>query len=170
MAPEIGAKSINKGGEKMNKAMFMLALVSLLSVGLMASTSYAAGTTGRSGFMMLDSYNLIGAPVKDSHGELMGIVNEVMVDSRGNAFAVINHGDYDLYGSGGVNTLVPLQELRISPSASGRDIVTLKMDMEHFDLAPYLNPARKETRQEEANIYEYYGIQPSWSQSSESSK
>jgi hypothetical protein len=154
----------------MNKTVLMLALVSCLSLGLLASNSYAAGTMGRSRFMMLNSFDLIGAPVKDSHGELMGIVNEVMVDSGGHAFAVINHGDYDLYGDSGVDTPVPFRELRISQTPSGRDVVMLKTDMEHLDFAPYLSPAKKETRQAEANIYEYYGIQPYWIRSGEESK
>jgi hypothetical protein len=154
----------------MNKTVFMLVLVSFLGLGLIASNSYAAGTTGRSGFMMFNSSDLIGAPVKDSHGELMGIVNEVLVDSRGHAFAVINHGDYDLAGSGGVNTPVPFQELRISRTKTGQETVVLKTDMEHLDFAPYLDPLKMDSHQYEANIYGYYGIQPYWTRSGELSK
>jgi hypothetical protein len=61
----------------------MLALVSFLSLGLVASNSYPAGTTGGSGFMMFNSYDLIGVSVTDSHGEFIGIVNEVMIDTGG---------------------------------------------------------------------------------------
>jgi hypothetical protein len=150
----------------MNKTVFMLALVSFLSLGLVASNSYAAGTTGGSGFMMFNSYDLIGAPVKDSHGEI-GFVDEVMVDSGGHALAVINHGDPDLYGESGVNTPVPFQELQISQTKAGQDIVCLKMDTEHLDFAPYLDLTKINSRQYEANIYEYYGIQPYWTQRGE---
>ena len=155
----------------MNKTtIYMLALVSFLSLGLVNSNSYAAGTTERSGFIMFNSSDLIGAPVKDSHGELMGIVNEVMVDSGGHAFAIVNHGDYDLAGSGGINTPVPFQKLQISQTKAGQDTVVLKTDMEHLDFAPYLDPLKMTSRQYEANIYEYYGIQPYWTQSGELSK
>jgi hypothetical protein len=92
----------------------------------------------------------------------MGIVNEVMVDSGGHAFAIVNHGDYDLYGEGGVNTPVPFQELQISKTKGGQDVVFLKTDMEHLDFAPYLDPLQTNSRQYEANIYEYYGIAPYW--------
>ncbi|MFB3885685.1 MAG: PRC-barrel domain-containing protein [Thermodesulfobacteriota bacterium] len=149
----------------MNKTVLMAVLVSFLSLGLVVSNSYAARTAGGNGFMMLNSSDLIGASVKDSQGEFAGIVNEVMVDTEGHAFAVINHGDADLYGESGVNTPVPLQELRIS-RAEGRDTAVLKTDMEHLDLAPYLDPLKAGSRQYEADIYEYYGIQPSWSQGS----
>ena len=244
----------------MKKTLLFFALVSVLSVGLVVSNSYASGTTGRIGFKMFDSSNLIGATVKDSHGEFVGVVNDVMadsgghafaivncydlyytggvdtlvplqelrisrtkggqdiaflktgaesenqpywiqsgtagkariiglnslnlvgtavenscskvvgivnevtVDSAGHAFAVVNHGDYDLYGKSGVNTPVPIQELRISRTKGGQDIAFLKTDMEHLDFAPYLNPIKKENRQDWANIYEYYGIQPYWTQ------
>ena len=154
----------------MNKTLRMLALVSFVSVALLASTSYAAGTTGRSGFRMLDSHDLISAPVKDSHGELLGIVNEVMVDSGGRAFLVINHGDYDIYGDNGVNTPVPFQEIRIDRTKGGQETVVLRTDMEHLDFAPYLNPLKMNSRQYEANIYEYYGILPYWTRSGELSK
>ena len=146
----------------MNKTIFMLALVSFFGVALVASSSHATGTTGRSGFMMFNSSDLIGAPVKNSHGELMGVVQEVRVDSEGHAFAVVNHGDYDLYGEGGVDNPIPFEELQISKTKAGQETVILKTDMEHLDFAPYLNPLKKETRQDEANIYEYYGIQPYW--------
>jgi sporulation protein YlmC with PRC-barrel domain len=161
---------IKKEERKMNKTTYIFVLVLFLSLGLLGSNSYAAARAGRSGFMMVNSSNLIGAPVKDSHGEFMGIVNEVMVDSGGHAFAVVNHGDYDLTGPGGINTPVPFQELRISQTKGGQETVILKTDMEHLDFAPYLDPLKMENRQYEANIYEYYGIQPYWTQSGTAGK
>ena len=149
----------------MNKTVFMLALVSFLGLGLVVSSSYAAGKTGRSGFMMFNSSDLIGAPVKDSHGKLMAVVDEVRVDSGGHAFAVVNHGDYDLYGEGGIDNPIPFEALQISKTKAAQDTIVLKTDMEHLDFAPYLNPLKKETRRDEASIYEYYGIQPYWTRS-----
>jgi hypothetical protein len=103
----------------MKKSVSIFALVLFMSLGLVASNSFASGTRERGGFMMLDSSNLVGAPVKDSHGELMGIVNGVMIDSGGYAFAILNHGDYDLTGETGINTPVPFQELRIVKARGG---------------------------------------------------
>ena len=154
----------------MNKTVLMLALVSLFSAALVASSSYAAGTTGRSGFMMLNSSDLIGAPVTNSHGKLMAVVDEVRVDSGGHAFVVVNHGDYDLYGESGVDNPIPFEALQISKTKAGQETVILKTDMEHLDFAPYLNPLKKETREDEASIYEYYGIQPYWTQGGRLSK
>jgi len=115
-------------------------------------------------FTEVNSRDLIGAAVENSCGKVVGIVDEVMIDSGGHAFAVVNHGDYDLYGEGGVNTIVPFEELRISRANDGQEIAYLKTDMEHLDLAPYYDPLKKESRQDEANLYEYYGIQPYWNE------
>ncbi len=154
----------------MNKAFFMLAMAFFLSLGLIAANSYAAGNMGKSGFMTFNSRDLIGASVKDSHGEYVGIVDEVLVDSAGHAFAIINHGDYDLYGGSGVETPVPFEALRILQTKSGQDNVVFRLDAEHLDLAPYFDPAQRFDRQNEAAIYEYYGIQPYWTESAAAGK
>jgi ribosomal 30S subunit maturation factor RimM len=126
-----------------------------------------SGTPAKGTFMEVDSRDLVGAAVEDSCGKVIGVVNEVMVDSRGHAFAILNHGDYDLYGEGGANTPVPFEELQISQTKGGQDIVRLKTDTEHLDFAPYLDLTKINSRQYEANIYEYYGIQPYWTQRGE---
>jgi ribosomal 30S subunit maturation factor RimM len=157
----------------MKKTILMLALVSFLGFGLLVSNTYATGMARRSGFMIFNSSDLIGAIVKDSHGGLLGIVNEVMVDSRGHAFAIVNHGDHgdqDLYAESWVDTPVPFEELRISRTKGGQDVVFLKTDMEHLIHAPYFNPLRMHSRRYEASIYESYGIQPYWSQSASAGK
>jgi len=154
----------------MNRTGFILVLVSFLCLGLVASNSYAAGTTGKEKLMTFNNNDLIGVSVRDSHGEYLGIVNGVMIDSGGHAFAIINHGDYDLYGDGGVNTPVPFEALQFSQTKSGKDHIVFKMDTEHLDFAPYLDPAKSFDRQREANIYEYYGIQPYWTENGMSPK
>jgi len=148
----------------MKRTLLFFALVSVLSPGLLASNSYAAGAAGRSGFMMFDSSNMIGAPVKDSHGKTTGFVNEVMVDSGGHALAVIFHANDDPFEyGGGINVPVPFQELTISKTKAGQATVAVKTDMKHLDFAPYLDPLKMQSRRYESKIYEYYGIQPYWS-------
>ncbi len=147
----------------MNK-LYLTVLVALLSVGLAASASYAGGPMGKGGFMTFNSSDLIGVPVKNSQGRFLGLVDGIMIASDGQAFAVVNHGDYDLYGSGGVNTPVPIAALRISETKSGKEMVFLNTDTEHMDFAPYLDPTKSNDRQYEATIDEYFGIQPSWNE------
>ena len=160
-SPE-GITLMGKGENKMNKIYFV-ALVALLSVGLAASAAHAAGPMGKGGFMTFNSFDLIGVPVKNSHGRFLGLVDGVMIGSDGQAFAVVNHGDYDLYGEGGVNTPVPIAALRISETKSGKERIVLNTDTEHMDFAPYLDPAKSNDRKYEASIDRYFGVQPSWS-------
>lgn len=147
----------------MNK-IYLAALVALLSVGLAASASYAGGPMGKGGFMTFNSSDLIGVPVKNSQGRFLGLVDGVMIASDGQAFAVVNHGDYDLYGPGGVNTPVPIAALRISETKSGKEMIVLNTDTEHMDFAPYLDPTQTNNPRYEANIDRYFGIQPSWTE------
>ena len=150
--------------------IYLVAFVTLLSIGLAASASYAAGTGGKGGFTTFNSLDLVGVPVKNPQGRFLGIVNEVMIDSNGQAFAIVNHGDYDLYGSGGVNTPVPIAALRISETKSGKEIIILNTDTEHMDFAPYLDPTEMDNPRYEANIDMYFGVQPSWTEEGTSAK
>ena len=153
----------------MNK-IYLVAFATLLSLGLAASASYAAGTVGKGGFTTFNSLDLIGVPVKNPQGRFLGLVNEVMIDSNGQAFAIVNHGDYDLYGEGGVNTPVPIAALRISETKAGKEMIVLNTDTEHMDFAPYLDPTKVNNPQYEANIDRYFGLQPSWTEESPSAK
>lgn len=154
---------------KMNK-IYLAGLVALLSIGLAASASYAGAPMGKGGFMTFNSSDLIGVSVMGPQGQFLGLVNGIMVDSNGQAFAIVNHGDYDLYGPGGVNTPVPIAALRISETKGGKEDIVLNSDTEHMDFAPYLDPTKTKSAQYEANIDRYFGVQPSWSEGGACSK
>ena len=156
----------------MKKMVLTSILILGLGLGLIAFNSYAAGDMGKGKLMTFNSDDLIGAPVQDSHGESLGIVNEVLIDSGGHAFAIINHGDYDLAGEGGINTIVPLEVMQVAKYNVGeeKDKVILKTDTEHLDLAPAYNPTVAFNRQREAATYEFFGIQPYWTENMECGK
>ncbi len=143
---------------------FLLALVLVLGIGMAASTGHAAGVTGKNGYMTFKSFDLIGVPVKNPKGQFLGLVDGILIDSGGQAFAIVNHGDYDIYGPGGVNTLVPIAALRISDSKSGKERIVLNTDTEHMDFAPYYDPTQTDNPQYTANVDRYFGIQPSWNE------
>ncbi len=153
----------------MNK-IYWVALVALLSLGLVAPAAYARGSMEKSGFMTFNSFDLIGVAVRNPEGRFLGLVNGIMIGSDGQAFAVVNHGDYDLYGPGGVNTPVPIAALRISETKYGKEKIVLNTDTEHLDFAPYLDPTKSHDRQYEANIDRYFGLQPPWAAEGSSPK
>ena len=143
--------------------MFLFGLISLLGFSLVASASYAAGPEGKT-LPTFDTMKLIGVAVRNPPGDFLGLVNEVIVDSRGQAFAIVNHGDYDIYGEGGVNTPVPIAALWIWENNSGKERIVLNTDMEHMDFAPYYDPSKSNNPQYEASIDRYFGIQPYWTE------
>ena len=153
----------------MKKSAITLALFSLVGVALFVSGAHAAGTMGENS-VFTNGTTLVGSSVRDSNGEYLGIINQVLIDSGGHAFAVVNHGDYDLYGESGVNTPVPFEALHVSESVSGPEHVGFTMDMEHLDFAPYLDPTQSLDRRFEADIYRYYGIQPYWTENMDCTK
>ncbi len=159
--------------KKMNK-IFLVAFVMLLSVSFVALSSYAKGiksSAGKGGFLTFDSSDLIGAPVKNSHGQFLGLISEVLIDNMGHAeFAVINHGSYEKYGSSGRFTPVPIAALKISETRSGQFKVVLNSSEAKLEAAPFLDPTKTDNPQYEADIYRYYGIQPSWTEEGEPMK
>lgn len=161
---------------------YLLASVALLGFALAGSNSYAdnwswaqAYAEGRSfhssaspmekgEVLFVDSRDLIGAPVRDPKGEVIGLVNSLLLDSGGHAFAIINHGSNEEYGEGGRFTPVPFEALQVSRSTSGENLVALAMNEEQLESAPFFDPTETQNRQYEANIYRYFGIQPYWTE------
>ncbi len=165
----------------MKKALLFTGLALLFAVGLAVSSSYADNwswaesyatgrfnvtptTTQKSEFLLVNSSDLIGASVKDSKGELLGLISMIEIDSQGHAFAVINHGSYEYYGEGGGFTPVPFEALQISKPELGQMTVALNMDERQLEAAPFYDPSVTDSRQYEANIYRFYGIQPYWTE------
>jgi hypothetical protein len=153
----------------MNK-IYLVALVAFLSLGLVASAAYARDSMEKTGYMTFNSFDLIGVAVRNPQGRFLGLVNGIMIGSDGQAFAIVNHGDYDIYGPGGVNTPVPIAALRISETEYGKDKIVLNTDTEHLDFAPYLDPTKSHDPQYEANIDRYFGVQPAWTAEGSSPK
>jgi len=133
----------------MKKGLLFIGLALLLAFGLAGSSSYAdnwgwaesyasgrfpstPSTMEKGEFLLVDSVDLIGAPVKDSKGELLGLISMFQIDSQGHAFAVINHGSYEYYGEGGGFTTVPFEVLQISKPAPGQITVALNMAYPHL--------------------------------------
>lgn len=145
------------------KKVFLFGFIVLLGFGLVASGSFAA-SLGEKSLKTFDTMKLIGVAVRNPNGEILGLVNEIIVDSGGRAFAIVNHGDYDLYGEGGVNTPVPIAALKISERQSGKERIVLNTDAEHMVFAPYYDPTKVNDRQYEANVYSYFGVSPYWTE------
>jgi hypothetical protein len=146
----------------MNK-MLLFGLIAFLGFGLVTSASYAAGAVGKTS-SSFSAIKLVGVAVRNPDGQILGVVDEVLVDSQGHAFAIVNHGKYDIYGKGDVNTPVPIAALRVSGTHSGNERIILNADLKHLDLAPRYDAVKANDRQYETRIYTYFGVQPYWTE------
>ncbi len=134
----------------MNRRSYLTVLVSLLTLGLAASVlanwQHAEKTdmqrTAKTDFMLFDSMDLLGSPVKDENGDVFGIVSDLKIDSRGKAIAIINHGDYDRFGDSGRFTPVPFDALEVSEDGWGKASVALKVDEKQLEAAPFFDPTK----------------------------
>ncbi len=151
----------------MDKKIYGFGVVTILVLGLAASGAFAAMGVGQGGIRSFDSRDLIGAIVKDPHGDFLGLVNQLWVDTGGHAFAILNHGPDELYGDGGGFTPIPLEAFQIAEPEPGQLRVVLNSSEKALEVAPAFNPVESTDLQYEADIYRYYGIQPYWTTSEE---
>ncbi len=146
----------------MNK-IYLLAFVSLLVVGLVVSNSYARWSMGKSQSLSCARTDLAGAIVKNSRGDMIGIVSRVE-DDGGQSFAIINHGPDSLYGEGGGFTPVPvgaLKNAKPDPKLDNVLTVALSKTEKQLEAAPFWNPVKMGTHKYEAKIDNYYGAKAS---------
>ena len=116
-------------------------------------------TAGSKSAGIFDSMNLLGLSVNNRMGKFYGLVGGVLIDSEGHTFVIVNHGDRDLTGSGGINTPIPFVVLRISKAQAGPARIVVNRDMEHLDSAPFFDPTKENNRQFAESIYLYWGVE-----------
>jgi len=146
-----------------------LELASLISVGYVASNSLTPCTAGKPGFMDFDAY---GVPVRNSNGELLGSVTDILMSKSDheNALAVINIGsssDYRerlWYGDSGGLTLVPMAALKFSETKSGGPQFVLNSTEAKLEAAPPFDATKIDNSQYDIELYRHYGLQPYWAE------
>lgn len=150
---------------------YMVFGLAVLAVAL-AFTGAQATNFGASGSSVLqpnssmgcNTADLAGAIVKNSRGDVIGIVNRVENDG-GQAFAIVNHGPDSYYGDGGGFTPVPLNALKnegTDPKLENATIVVLNKTEKQLEAAPAWDPTKMDSRQYEARIDSFYGVQPTF--------
>ena len=147
----------------MEKKVYIPALV-LLIVALASFGLYAWGMIGKSQSLSCDRTDLVGAIVKNSRGDVIGIVNRVE-DDGGQSFAVITHGPDSYYGDGGGFTPVPVEALKIAKTDQEKynhlKTVVLNKTEKQLEAAPFYNPTKMNHRKYEVKIDRFFGARPS---------
>ena len=146
----------------MSKKIYLVAVMAVLVVGLASFGLYAHDMMGKSQSMSCNRTDLVGAIVKNSRGDVIGIVNRVE-DDGGQSFAIINHGSDSYYGEGGGYTPVPVGALKIAESTQSDHLMTVVLNKteKQLEAAPFWDPTRMSDRKYEARIDKFFGAQAS---------
>jgi hypothetical protein len=147
----------------MEKKIYTLADLAFLVVALASVGVYARDTMGKSQSASCDKTNLLGAIVKSSRGDVIGIVNRIENDG-GQSFAIINHGPASYYGEEGGYTPVPVAALKNAkhdPNLDNALTVVLNKTEKQLEAAPFWDPIKMDNHRYEAKIDNYYGAKAS---------
>ena len=148
----------------MEKKVYIVTVLAVLVLALASFGVYAGDMNGKSQSLSCERTDLVGAIVKNSRGDVIGIVNRVE-DSGGQSFAIINHGADSYYGEGGGYTPVPVGALKMEASSQEKPnnpmTVVLNKSEKQLEAAPFWDPTKMNDPQYEAKIDKFYGAQPS---------
>ncbi len=140
----------------MGKKAYLVGVLALLILALVPFGLYARSTAGESQSLNCNEFDLFGAIVKNSRGEVIGIVNRVENDT-GQSFAIIAHGDEAFYGEWSGYTPVPVTALKIvKPGRMGT--VVLNRTEKQLKAAPGWDLMTMNDPKYEAKIDKYFGV------------
>jgi hypothetical protein len=146
----------------MGKKVYVVAGLAFLVVALASFGVYARGMMGKSQSFSCDRADLLDTLVKDSRGDLIGIVYRVENDG-GQSFAIINHGLNREYGEWVRYTPVPVGALKIAKFSKSDPMTTVVINKTEKQLkaAPSWDPKKMNDHTFETKIDSYFGTQPS---------
>jgi len=148
----------------MKKILSILAVISLLSLGF-ASDSSAADSRFEWGVRSTATLDLLGTPVSNTAGEMLGTINAFVNDSEGHIAFVILWEGVPEDASSGRYLAVPFSALSVSGKESAQMTVALNIDKMTLDLAPSFDRTKDLNNTEwAASIYRYFGEVPYWTE------
>ncbi len=153
-----------KGVNKMNRILYMITVMSILSLVFVAGSQ--ANSMASKGSTTYETTELIGATVKSSDGVELGQIFDVVADSHGHIdFAIVSQPGADEFP--GRLVVVPFSTLAVSKGTSDKVNVVFKADKEKFYEGPDWADKNLNNMQQAASVDRYYGIAPYWTQGSE---
>jgi hypothetical protein len=147
----------------MDKKVYRVIALAFVVIALASFGVYARSMLGESQSLSCDRTDLIGAVVKNSKGDVIGIVNNVE-DYGGQSFAIIKHSESH-FDEGGMYTPVPAGALKIAESDQEKyshlKTVILNRTEKELEASPSWDPAKMNDRKYQALIGVYFGTPPS---------
>ncbi|MET3808461.1 sporulation protein YlmC with PRC-barrel domain [Nakamurella sp. UYEF19] len=121
-----------------------------------STTLYTLGDRGQT--IDGSANDVRGRQVKDSNGDGIGNVVDLLVDDQENKvrFMVVEHGGF--LGFGETQSLIPVDAV----TKTTKDEVFIDQSRERVAAAPGYDPGLLEARTYHASIYRHYGFTPYW--------
>ena len=122
-----------------------------------------SGTAGKSGFMELNTFNLVGATVENPIGEVVGSIDDFVVDSNGHIdFVILTYNFPWEYAPVPPQSIaVPFSEITVKPNGK---VAVLKFSGWKLELAPKFAKGDMNNRKWAINDYRYFGLRPPWTE------
>lgn len=148
----------------MNKMLTILAVIFLLSLRF-ASDSNAAGSLFEWGFTTSETIDLLGTPVNNPAGEMLGTVNAFVNDSEGHiAFVILWQGAFEDINAARY-VAIPFSALSVSGNEPTQRTVVLNLDKRTLDSVPSFDKTKDLNDSDwAASIYRYFGQVPYWTE------
>ena len=144
----------------MRRIITAAALVLVSGLGFVLTNACAA-TDGvlRSSYEAYQTNELIGTRVENPLGEVVGTVQDFVIDSNGHVeFVIVSHDFYWEYvPRPSQNVVVPFSEMTVNPS---KKISVLKFSAWRLDFAPLFEKGQMGHRSRSESVYRYYGLKP----------
>ncbi len=144
----------------MEKIPAMILFVSLLGFSLASGPSYAAEPFSGGEHRVYGVSEMLGVNVKDPHGEDLGRVIDVVIDSHGNsAFAILSSNGF--MGQDEKLVAIPFGTLSFSPDEK---YLVLNMSKKELESAPAFDKKDMRTLRWTQDSNRSFGIEPYWNE------
>ena len=155
---------VGKGGRKMKKIVSLIAVLSILTLGLMVAAVYASESNSRGWDRSYQASEIIGLWVTNHEGKYLGRVQDFVFDPDGHVlFAIVGYSRFNWRLIGENSVAIPFSALSYDRNAKHPVVVT-DIAWEKFKSAPRFAKNDLMNRQKEAEIYRYFGQQPYWTE------
>jgi sporulation protein YlmC with PRC-barrel domain len=148
----------------MNRIITAVALVLIFGLGFAFTNAYAGDRMSQGWYRAYETKNLIGTPVENPLGEMVGSIQNFVVDPSGHVdFVIVKHTFYWEYVPRPSQTVaVPFKDIIVRPSEK---ISILKFSAWKLDFAPKLETNEIGLRHWADRDYSYFGLRPYWTES-----
>ena len=149
----------------MSRIITAVAVILLFGFGFVFANAFAKGEMSKSPYHAYETNGLIGTQVENTLGDVVGSIQDFVIDSSDAVeFVILVHDFYWEYvPKASQSVVVPLSEMTVKPD---KKIFVLKFSAWRLDFAPIFEKSEISHRRWVESIYRYFGFQPYWAEAS----